>query len=322
MLNRFLRKSSFLSIKGMSIAVALMTASIVFACSGSITGISSKLFVRVDPFYGVEVGNDANVSRIISVLQDLKISTVRLWANVNWNERREPTSGVFDRARQLKQAGFRVIVLFQNREVPSSTTAVKSYFDWVQTLPGIRESIDIWEILNELEGSKYWLGTGSQYVQLVLKPAWESLHAHREKVLGGSFSAWQETGWNTSVTQEYLAAGYLNYVDYAGSHPYTFTVEQMKRHLNEVKQLYGSKPIIITEWNFLPQARADHRRDYQKWRQMLDEVLPYVKGQVLTVCYFRLHQLRSEGGWPGLIDYENRPVNPFYEMYRSWTRSV
>ncbi|MCF2970784.1 glycoside hydrolase family protein [Synechococcus sp. Nb3U1] len=320
--NRFLRKSIFLSIRGMSITVALIAASIIFACSGSMTGISSKMFVRLDPFYGVEVGNDANASEIISVLQDLKISTVRLWANVNWNERREPSSGVFDRARRLKQAGFKVIVLFQNREVPSSATEVKAYFDWVQTLPGIRESIDIWEILNELEGRKYWLGTGRQYVQLVLKPAWESLHSQREKVLGGSFSAWQETGWNTNITQEYLTAGYLNYVDYAGSHPYTFTVEQMKWHLNQVKQLYGSKPIIITEWNFLPQARADHGRDYQKWRQMLDEVLPYVKGQVLTICYFRLHHLHSEGGWPGLIDYENRPVNPFYEMYRSWTRSV
>ncbi len=319
MLNHFLRKTSFLSLKGISITVALITAGIVLACSGSITGISSKLFVRTDLFYGVEVGNDANVSQIIPVLQNLKINTVRLWANVNWNERQEPSSRVFDRARQLKQSGFRVIVLFQNREVPSSAAEVKAYFDWVQTLPGIRESIDIWEILNELEGSKYWLGTANQYVQRVLKPAWESLHSRGEKVLGGSFSAWQETGWNTNVTQEYLAADYLNYVDYAGSHPYTFSVEQMKRHLNEVKQLYGSKPIIITEWNFLPQSRADHRRDYQKWRTMLDEVRPYVKGQVTTACYFRLHQLRSEGGWPGLIDYENNPVSPFYEMYRSWT---
>lgn len=274
--------------------------------------------VGSNDFYGMHVGYDAYPPKAIPVLNDLDVKWVRAWVNVDWGDRNNPDS--FQNAKDYKAAGFKVIMVFNQPRVPSYQE-VKDYFDWVQTVPGMTEAIDVWEILNELNLPEYWQGTADQYVNQVLKPAWDSLHPKGESVLGGSFTAYQNSGntkLGTKVTKNYLEAGYLDYVDYGGSHPYTEKVSEMKKHLGEVKKLYGSTPIILSEWNFKQQ------NDYDRWVSMLNEVRPFVEQRVSTACYYRILDIEDQGGWPGVVTSNSEqpsyvPVEPFYSMYKNWS---
>jgi hypothetical protein len=280
--------------------------------------LNSATAVGSNNFYGMHVGFDAYPPKAIPVLKDLGVKWVRVWTNVDWANPEETDS--FQMARDFKDAGFKVVMCFQQDQVPSADQ-VKAYFDWAQSVPGMKEAVDVWEILNELNVEEYWSGTASEYVNRVLKPAWDSLHPQGEKVLGGSFTAYQDGGntkLGTSFSKEYVEAGYLDYVDYVGSHPYTKTIPELKTHLKEVKEIYGSKPILVTEWNFKPQS------DDETWKDMLDEARPYLEEQVEAAFYYRLLALR-DGLWPGVARSESdsdsyRPVEPFYSMYKDWPK--
>jgi hypothetical protein len=274
--------------------------------------------VSNDNFYGMHVGYDAYPPKSVPALKDLNVTWTRVWTNMDWDDRTVPQS--FELARDLKAAGFKVIMVFHQPRVPTYQEA-RNYFDWAQTVPGMQETIDVWEILNELNLPKYWEGTAEQYVNQVLKAAWDSLHPNGELILGGAFTAYQNRGntrLGTAVTEAYIQAGYLNYVDYAGSHPYTKTVKELRQHLDTVKSLFGSTPIILSEWNFKTQA------DWNQWARMLDEVQPYIAERVSIACYYRLLRLPTEGGWPGIFASDPNldryiPVEPFYSLYKSWS---
>lgn len=290
--------------------------------------------VGTDDFYGMHVGNDTDTTRAIPRLNSMGVRWVRLWADINWGTHTEHAS--FAKARALKAAGFKVILLLDNATVPSYASA-KSYCDWVQDSRGssgtatrMGDVVDVWEILNELNLSKYWSGTPDSYVNNVLKAAWDSLHPNGETVLGGSFTAWQKRAngtyaYDTTVTQAYVSAGYLDYCDYAGSHPYTTSVSTMKTHIDAVRAVYGSKPIIVTEWNFKTKANWSTSSTVRDaWKADLDTMHAYLKTRVVTVCSYRLLQSSSEGGWPGfmLANSSYTPYQPFYNMYRAWTNTA
>jgi len=292
----------------------------VWASAAFAAQLSQTQAIGPDEFYGMHVGFDAYPPKAIPALNDLGVKWVRVWTNVDWGKKAETDS--FQMARDFKEAGFKVVMVFQQSKVPTYEV-VKDYFDWAQAAPGMKQSIDVWEILNELNVKKYWSGTyPGQYVNNVLKPAWDSLHPQGEKVLGGAFTAYQDGGntkLGTSFSQAYVEAGYLNYVDYVGSHPYTKTIPELKTHLQEVKEIYGDKPILVTEWNFKPQS------DEETWTAMLDEVRPYLQERVDAAFYYRLLASR-DGLWPGVVSSESnsdsyRPVEPFYSMYKGWTKS-
>lgn len=298
------------------IALMVSAALIVVALGGSFSPVKA---VGNNDFYGMHVGFDAYPPKAVPVLNDLGVKWVRVWTNMDWGNRTIPQS--FNLARDFKAAGFKVIMVFHQPRVPTYAE-VRSYFDWAQTVPGLSEAIDVWEILNELNLPKYWEGTAEQYVNEVLKAAWDSLHSNGELVLGGSFTAYQNDGnrrLGTAVTRAYLRAGYLNYVDYAGSHPYTKTVRELRQHLDATKSLFGSKPLMITEWNFKAQPDPD------LWAAMLNEVRDYLSQQAVTACYYRLLSTTKEGGWPGVVssnpdEPSYRPVEPFYSLYKSWPK--
>ncbi|MBC8041797.1 MAG: hypothetical protein H7Y06_14735 [Opitutaceae bacterium] len=276
---------------------------------------------------GVQVGNDTDVARAVPRLRELGVTWVRLWANVDWRAPAEPVSGVFDRARALHAAGFRVIVVLSAHltdAAPPAYADVKAWCDWAQTRPGLAEAVDVWEILNELNviedgRKKYWIGGPDDYVREVLRAAWDSFAPRGELVLGGSFTAYQrDNRIDTSVTRAYLAAGYLNYCHYAGTHPYTRTAEEMRAHFAEVRALYGAKPVIISEWNFKQQ------RDAAEWARMLDAVRPELAAQTELLCFYRFLATPLEGGWPGLCanDETYTPVEPWFSLFRGWARSA
>jgi len=289
---------------------------VVAACSSVGVRLPPQPGQPAAEFYGMHIGNDTEIAIAVPVLRDLGVRWTRVWVDVDWQQKVEPPA--FQAAKDLKAAGFKVIMVFNQAQVPAYEQ-VKAYFDWAQTVPGLLEAVDVWEILNELNLPRYWQGTPEEYVNQVLRGAWDALHPSGEQILGGSFTAYQRQNrrLGTNVTRNYLAAGYLNYVDYAGSHPYTKTVREMKQHIAEVKKLYGSTPIILSEWNFKQQPQLD------AWAAMLDEARPYLRDRVVTACYYRLLGFDQEGGWPGIVAASQNsytPVEPFYSLYRSWPK--
>lgn len=266
-------------------------------------------------FYGMHIGNDTDVAKAIPVLKDLGVQWTRVWVDTDWSLQEH---SAFEKAKALKAAGFNTIVEFNQAKVPTPEQ-VKAYFDWAQTVPGLSEAIDVWEILNELNVPRYWRGNPQEYVNNVLKPAWDSLHPRGEKVLGAAFTAWQNGDWGTGITQRYVEAGYLNYVDYAGTHPYTNTVKQLREYMKAIAKVYGSKPMIISEWNFKAQKNP------KAWAKLLDQARPILQDRVFTACYYRFIGFNKEGGWPGIVS-KNKQGNytakqPFYDLYKRWPKA-
>ncbi len=280
-----------------------------------------------DSFYGMHIGNDTDIAKAVPKLNDLGVKWVRVWVDVkNWSNPSDPfnQSGAFQRAIDLKNAGFSVIAEFNshNGAVPTYSQA-KAYFDWVQTVPGLKNAVDIWEILNELNLTKYWAGTPEQYVNGPLKAAWDSIRTPSggtEKILGGSWTAWQNNKWSTEITKTYIDAGYLNYVDYAGFHPYVNTVGELKSIMKSAKTLFGSKPIILSEWNY------KQKSDHSAWKRELDRARAWLYDNGVSIaCYYRFLGTSAEGGWPGVVqtdgsgNYVN--VSTFYNMYKFFPRN-
>lgn len=300
-------------------------------------GISanSQNTAREGRFYGMMIGNDTDISRSIATLQDLGVKTVRLWADVDWSK---PQSlSVYNSAKTYKEAGFQVIVVFSAHSIENSGTAptaanVKSFFEWMRdNATDVFNAIDVFEISNELNLVKYWkYDDPEMYVQQVLKPAYEVLHASNKKVLGGSFTMWQKTpglensDWGTNVKsiKGYVDAGYLDFCDYAGLHPYAKNMDELKGFIPQVMELYNDKPILITECNF---KEDSYRNDYETWCKQLDLYREYLASfpTIKSLCFYRLIRSSSEGGWPGFVLPGNPYIasSPFYETYKCWPKS-
>lgn len=270
---------------------------------------------------GVHAGSDTNVHKAIEPLRALGVRWVRLWADVDWEQPAEHSS--FQQARDFHAAGFRVILELSCHETKklSDPAAVRAWCDWVLTVPGMKEAVDIWEIGNEINVERYWPGTPEQYVELLLQPAWESFHPQGEKVLGSSFTVYQENNkLSTARTARAVAAGYLDYCDYAGLHPYTHTPREAEIFMREIETLYGRKPIIITEWNLKQSKDPAQRGAWAQRRAMQEEAWGSLRERADVICYYRLLESEREGGWPGLLKKDYTPQRPFYEMFLGWSQ--
>ncbi len=309
----------------------LITGTLPWSAISGTTKAQAAATVGTDDFYGVLVGNDTDVAKAIPALKELGVKWVRVWFDIaDWSQ--PPASlAPFQKAVDLKKAGFHTIVEFNalNGIAPSGYAQAKAYFDAVQAITdstgtSIKEYIDIWEILNELNLDKYWSGTPEQYVNDVLKAAWDSLKTpgSTELILGGNWTAWQlnpATGQHDTgvwTTEAYIQAGYLNYVDYAGFHPYTNNLEDMKLVMKAALALFGSKPVILSEWNFKQYA------DHDRWADDLEQARAWLYDRVAQAHMYRLLQSSGEGGWPGLLhnDAAYSPVEPFHSMYKHFPK--
>lgn len=266
--------------------------------------------------HGVHAGVDTNTTRADAPLKNLGIPEVRLWADINWDRFDQETA--FAQARDLKAKGYRVTVVFNTSTVPTYAQA-RAYFDWAQRQPGLKGAIDRWEILNEVNLSRYWKGTPQEYVNNVLKAAWDSLAPNGELVVGASTTTWQADAsgrYSTShhYNQALKDAGYLNYLHYANVHPYTNNAATMKSWLDKVSLIYAGKPILATEFNF--KAMSDHTL----WGRSLEEVYPTALAKLKGVYFYRLLQSASEGGWPGLLKTDYTPQNVFFNVWKDLSR--
>lgn len=279
-----------------------------------------------DEFYGLHVGTDTKVSQSVNSFDDLGVKWVRVFANINsWKSPSSQTA--FQQAIDLKAAGYKVILELNalNGIVPPDYDTARMYWEWLMARPGLKDAVDVYEILNELNLSKYWKGTPQQYVDWVLKSAWDVIHTtHGEKILAGSFTANQGTWAGTEVTEAYINAGYLSYCDYAGVHPYLENVNDTRNFIDAHIALYGSKPIIITEWNFKPgTSTTSPNTNYANNLSLVRDFM-YTKPTIKTVCFYRHLYPTTEGEYSGLqwsgTGYP--PYLPFYNMYKCWPMST
>src|SRR5204863_1747063 len=151
--------------------------------SGAINSIDiARVGDNSGPFFDGVTVTGSRPKDVIPTLRDLGAKGVRLWSEIHsWNER--TMEYAYKAAQEYHAAGFTTTLLIQCRKVPTYKQA-KAFFDWVQTIPGILKGVDRWEIGNEPDISKYYDGTLPQYVKQELKPAYYSLHANGELVVG------------------------------------------------------------------------------------------------------------------------------------------
>ncbi len=254
-------------------------------------------------FDGVFVGGD-DPNKIIPILRDLGAKAVRLWGSFSdWNSRSETST--MQRAIAYHNAGFKVDLLLQNPSSVPSYSQAKAYYAWALTVPGLKSAVDFWEIQNEPNISSYWKGTLSQYVNNVLKAAWDTIHAAGEKVVGAGVTA------SRSANQALKDAGYLHYVDYANVHPYDSGASGQRQTITDIKAMFAGKPLVITEWGLQTSGTTS-------WADALDTNHPFVEANTSAAWYFPLVQTSTPAGGEGLLTSSLAKHQPFYDTFKSW----
>jgi hypothetical protein len=281
------------------------TASLTTGSSGtSGGGTSTPSGTPTTGFFdGVFVGGE-DPNKIIPILRDLGAKGVRLWGSISdWGSR--TVTSTMKNAIAYHNAGFKVNLLLQNSKVIPSYSQAKAYYAWALTVPNLKNAVDYWEIQNEPNLRQYWTGTLKQYVDNVLKAAWDTIHAAGEKVVGAGLTA------SRSSNQQLKDAGYLNYVDYANVHPYDSGASGQRQTITDIKAMFSGKPLVITEWG-LQTSGTD------SWAAKLDENHPFVAANTSAAYYFPLIQTNTPAGGEALLNTSLGKRQPFYDMYKSW----
>lgn len=257
-------------------------------------------------FDGVHVTADTDPAKAAAVLRDLGARAIRMWADISWSSRSEPYA--FERAREWEDQGFQVTLLLHTSKVPTYTEA-RNFFSWAMNLKGMKAAVDRWEIINEPNLDKYWQGSDSQYVNNVLKPAWDVFHPAGETVVGGGVSE------SVSAMRSLVNAGYLNYCDIANVHPYRYTVAQHLDILGQFKSIVGDKPMTATEWNI--HGSTSNRTG---WAKMLDQAHAEIANYLESAFYYRFVYKTSNtyAGPAGLVFSDMSKHNPFYDIFKNW----
>ena len=172
----------------------------------------------------------------------------------------------------------------------------------------MKGAVDRWEILNEPDMDTYWHGTDSQYVNNVLKAAWNSLHPNGETVVGAGAAG------SVDAARRMRDAGYLNYCDIANFHPYGWSVQSAKDMISQVDQIFGGKPLTATEWNLHVNASGS------SWASMLAQLHPYIAQHFDGGAYYYKFQYgtSSMSGPAGVVTSSYQKHNPFYDVVKDW----
>jgi hypothetical protein len=164
-----------------------------------------------------------------------------------------------------------------------------------------------------------------RYVDGPLRAAWEVFHREaRKKVLGGAFTPWQQAAdrraagaWTLGVTKAYIAAGYLDRVDYAGFHPDQPTAAAQQAWVRRAAALFGKKPIWVSEWQLTRSAFPDDG----SYVDAMGASAVALHGILGTACYSGFTEEEgvvpvTRGGFGGY-----REDDPAFRAYRDWPRS-
>ncbi len=293
-----------------------------------------------DGFYGMVVGPQVDIERAIPKLDALGVNTVRLrmavkdWGNPAANTGSDVYDGALRQAPELADKGYRVVLQVDSEggAMPSYPRA-KALFEWLMDRPGA-SSVDVVEVLGPLtdQGSNAdafstTLTRAEQarrYVDGPLRAAWEVVHSDAgKKVLGGAFTPWQQaadgraTGASTlAVTRAYVAAGYLDRVDYAGFHPDQPSARAQEVWVSRAKAVFGDKPVWVSEWQLNRNAFPDDGA----YLAAMSRTLAALRSRLGVACYSGFTEQEgvvpvTEGGLGGYREDE-----PAFETYRNWPK--
>jgi hypothetical protein len=269
-------------------------------------GISGQTY---NIFDGMAIAGSTDMNKMIGALRDLGVQRVRIGYSTSSYDNRGANQWAIDRAIAFKNAGFQVMMFVlspkDTQQVPDPSK-VKAYFQWLVQRPGLRDAVDLWQIGNEPNITKYWKGTLPQYVNNLLKPASEALRAAGQKVVGAGPT------WDINAAKALVAAGYNNYVDYAAFHPYGNTPEQVRDRAKGAKEAYGNKPMIITEWNIR------NTPNKTEWADKVKNTRNLLKPYAEFAFYYALTVTNSMAGPAGLIYDSGAKNQPFYDVARQW----
>ncbi len=252
------------------------------------------------------VNNEMPVSQAIPIMKSLGMKSVRIWYGINnWNAGVD--TGDIQKAAAYKAAGFSVTVAFVSKKVGDAST-VKGYFQKLANRADVRAAVDYWEIGNEMNMSSFWNSSLKSYVTNYLKPAYEAIHPFAgEKVIGGGVT------WDVNAAKTLQAAGYSNYCDFAGFHPYGESGAIVAQRVAAARVAFNNKPLIVTEWN------VQFVSDPNKWAREISIAAQALAKTTVLSYYYALKVDGSHVGKGGAV-YSNGTRNAlFFNAIKSWT---
>ena len=110
-----------------------------------------------------------------------------------------------------------------------------------------------------------------------------------------------------------VSAGYLNYCDYAGFHPYGPSPQDVLTRAAGAKAAYQGKPLIFTEWN----VRGSEGNPTQ-WAAEVDQARKLIAPIAEIACYFPFTLGSTMAGKGGLVTSSYGARNPFFDMFKNW----
>jgi hypothetical protein len=256
---------------------------------------------------GVNDASSSFMNAASGKLKGLGVQTVRLWYSTDFNSK--SINGVLQRAIDYGNKGFDVMLEVAPKGGKQySSSAITSWFNWAMGQSSLKNAVDRWEIGNEPDHSQYWQGSLSQYVNNLLKPSYNVLHAHGEQVVSAGPS------WDPGDVQEMINAGMLNVTDYVGFHPYASGVSGVESSLSKIKSVVqGRKPLVASEWNV-----RGLEGNASAWSSAVKQVYADVANTFAINYYYAATKSSTPAG-PGGIMYSDGSANTlFYNAFASF----
>ena len=263
---------------------------------------------------GVDVVNPtANASIVVNrmtpadaipLLKDLGVKNVKLWYAANDGYDVYPTKAAIDTIAAYKDAGFSTTVTVGMKKVGTYEEA-KTFFQRIADAPGATDAVDFWEIGNEPNHERFWNGTAKEFVENLMRPAYEVLSPLGEPVIGGGVT------WDVGYCEQLQDLGYSKYCDYSGFHPYATTAEEAIKRAEGAKAAFGGMPMIITEWNI-----AGHPRNLSAWASEVKKMPEALAKISYLNFYFSLQVSISQTGPAGVYDENLEPNGEFYDVIK------
>lgn len=254
---------------------------------------------------------------------EFNMGWVRVWFGVHdWTQPPTATHSVFQRCRQLRAQGLKVLLVVTPIEArlnggvsvpsaPSETSTVNVWFDRAAQAAG--GCVDAWEVMNEPNLSNYNADYNKlgNTVKFVLQPAYLALKGRDQFVVGASWSG--ET--DSDAWRYFISKGYLGTCDAAAIHPYgTSADQQIARVAYARDYIADHKPLWVTEWNLHDQKEATYGQELMK-------AAAGIKPLVNAVFHFKFTVNTSPAGKFAPLNADLTRREPWYTVTREAMRS-
>jgi Fibronectin type III domain len=250
-------------------------------------------------------GTNANVYK--ATLDDVGIKNVRIWYSfTNWNDNGY-NAWYTQRAVSYKQAGYTVMLAVLNPN-PTDYNTAKAFYNRIAGNATLRNVVDYWQVGNEPNIPEFWYGNASQYVNNMLKPAYEALKSVGETVVGAGPS------WDVNYARTLTSLGYTNYIDYSAFHPYGDNAQMVIERAAGAKAAFNNKPLMVTEWNIVGQYNNNN------WVSEMNKAALGLQHIAHINYYFAMVNSYTHVGTAGLLNMNGTRNTPFYDAVKGWLR--